>query len=227
MKAILTEIELNSPKVNEEQIQVLRKYISSASFKKEEDFALNSWDSSYVKDNEEENKKIAKARYEEYCNQEFKELAGYTTKFLCDINLFLTDFPSLKFTVTGTREVNVDVDSSDALVRREKAIEEIINSQKDKITSMMEAFVKMSENIAQNLKVDTLNQKCDVHVGGGMLMTINEVILLENECTDRLQSELNSGWRIIAVNVQNDCRRPDYVLGRFNPNYEAGGSAKR
>lgn len=227
MKAILTEIELSSPKVSDEQIVTLQKYLPSASFKKEEDFVPNSWDSSYVKDNEEENKKIAKGRYEEYLKQEFKELAGYTNKFLCDINLFLTDFPNIKFTVTGTREVNIDVDSSEALVRREKAIEEIINSQKEKITSMMEAFVKMSNNIAENLKVDTLNQKCDVHVGGGMLMTINEVLLLENECTDRLQSELNSGWRIIAVNVQTDCRRPDYVLGRFNPNYEAGGSAKR
>lgn len=31
------------------------------------------------------------------------------------------------------------------------------------------------------------------------------------------ESELNNGWRIIAVCIQPDGRRPDYVLGRYNP----------
>lgn len=60
------------------------------------------------------------------------------------------------------------------------------------------------------------NSKCNVHVGGGLIVTYNDLKLCENYCTDALQVELNNGWRIIAVCVQ-DQRRPDYVMGRYNP----------
>ena len=49
------------------------------------------------------------------------------------------------------------------------------------------------------MKQSTLNQKCDVHVGGGLIATYNDLMLKEDSCTDELQTELNNGWRIIAV----------------------------
>ena len=60
----------------------------------------------------------------------------------------------------------------------------------------------------------TFNDKCHVHVGGLGLMLINEVCVVKDVCTHALQDNLNEGWRILAVCVQPDQRRPDYILGR-------------
>lgn len=49
------------------------------------------------------------------------------------------------------------------------------------------------------------------HVG---LLSINEVRVIENACTDSLQTELDKGWRILCVCPPNAARRPDYILGR-------------
>lgn len=59
-----------------------------------------------------------------------------------------------------------------------------------------------------------VNQRCNVAVAGLGLLTIDDVEVREDFCTDELQAKLNEGWRIIAVCVQPDQRRPDYVLGR-------------
>lgn len=66
-------------------------------------------------------------------------------------------------------------------------------------------------------KNQQFNQKVNVHVGGGLIVTYNELILKEDSCTDVLQECMNDGWRIIAVCSQPDQRRPDYILGRYNP----------
>ena len=52
-------------------------------------------------------------------------------------------------------------------------------------------------------------------------MTVNEVHVLEDSCTDNIQELLDSGWRILACCVQPGGRRPDYVVGRFNPGKES------
>lgn len=49
------------------------------------------------------------------------------------------------------------------------------------------------------------------------LLSLNEVCVLEDACTDELQGKLDGGWRIIAVCPPNSQRRPDYVLGRRSP----------
>lgn len=67
------------------------------------------------------------------------------------------------------------------------------------------------------------NQKCEVHLPGNMLATYNEVLLLEDVCTDELQRSLDNGYRIITACPQANQRRPDYILGRFNPNKECDG----
>jgi hypothetical protein len=84
----------------------------------------------------------------------------------------------------------------------------------------MEHLVKRFESIefAAPMNGETIyNQKCDVHVPGQALSTYNETLLMEDACSDALQEALNVGWRIIAACPQPDNRRPDYILGRFNP----------
>lgn len=46
------------------------------------------------------------------------------------------------------------------------------------------------------------------------LMAINELLLVEDACTNMLQSYLDEGWRILAICPPNGVRRPDYILGR-------------
>jgi hypothetical protein len=53
-----------------------------------------------------------------------------------------------------------------------------------------------------------------VHVPNIGLLSMNEVMLQEDCCTDELQSCLDDGWRIIAVCPPNSTRRPDYIMGR-------------
>lgn len=97
----------------------------------------------------------------------------------------------------------------------------------------MESILARFEAIAK--KLDTLplhdfvhNERCEVHMPGQALSTYNETLLIEDACTDVLQESLNSGWRIICACPQPDSRRPDYILGRFNPQLSVGGtSAKR
>ena len=63
----------------------------------------------------------------------------------------------------------------------------------------------------------TYNQLVNVAVGGSTL-PIDVVKVVEDYCTDQLQKELDSGWRIVAVCVQPNQRRPDYILGKTNEN---------
>lgn len=71
------------------------------------------------------------------------------------------------------------------------------------------------------------NNRVEVHMPGQALSIYNETLLMEDSCTDALQNELANGWRIIAVCPQPDQRRPDYVLGRYNPNVGVDTEAKR
>ena len=59
-----------------------------------------------------------------------------------------------------------------------------------------------------------VNEKCNVAVAGLGMLTIDEVKCNYDLCTESLQDELDKGWRIIAICVQPDQRRPDYILGR-------------
>ena len=72
---------------------------------------------------------------------------------------------------------------------------------------------------AMRLRVDVaapVNERCNVVVAGnGMLQSVDSVQLLADACTNDLQGHLNNGWRILAICVQPDQRRPDYVLGKI------------
>lgn len=74
---------------------------------------------------------------------------------------------------------------------------------------------------------NTYNNKCDVHMPGNMMASYNELMLVEDSCSDVIQTHLSSGWRLVAVCPQPDQRRPDYILGRFNPTKDISDSAAR
>jgi len=99
----------------------------------------------------------------------------------------------------------------------------------DYILAKIEEKVANLDNAVEKATKFNFNSKCNVHIGGGLIVTFNEVKLMENSCSDELQRELNGGWRIMAVCVQPDQRRPDYVLGRYNPDLDVQdcGAAKR
>lgn len=86
-------------------------------------------------------------------------------------------------------------------------------------SAMLEALSKFEalNNDMTNLMERTrqFNDKCDVHIGGGLLMRVREVKVCEDYCTEALQGELDDGWMILAVCIQPDGRRPDYVLGKY------------
>lgn len=56
-----------------------------------------------------------------------------------------------------------------------------------------------------------------IHVPNIGLLSIDEVCLMEDCCTNELQKELDAGWRILAVCPPNCQRRPDYIMGRVKP----------
>lgn len=91
-------------------------------------------------------------------------------------------------------------------------------------------FSKVNEKSLEQIELpsgNTYNNKCEVHMPGSALATYNDMMLLEDACTDQLQGALNSGWRIVAACPQPDQHRPDYILGRFNPEQDEDGSARR
>lgn len=66
--------------------------------------------------------------------------------------------------------------------------------------------------------VETAIQASQIHLPGNELLKIRQTKVLTDLCTDTLNDELQNGWRIIAVCIQPDQRRPDYVLGRYDDN---------
>lgn len=80
------------------------------------------------------------------------------------------------------------------------------------------SYDQLNKNAAGAVARDVYhNTRVEVHASNSALMVYNETLLCEDYCTDRLQNELDNGWRIIACCVQPDQRRPDYILGRYNP----------
>jgi hypothetical protein len=86
------------------------------------------------------------------------------------------------------------------------------------VTSLLFKLEQKIKTLSTLLEAkESFNEACNVHIGGNTITQYNEVKVAEDYCTDALQTSLNQGWRIIAVCVQRDQRRPDYILGRWNP----------
>lgn len=77
------------------------------------------------------------------------------------------------------------------------------------IALMNKQFEQLSKYSTQ-----TFNEKVGVPNYDSTMLKMNQMMLLEDCCTDYLQEALRRGWRIISVSPQPDQRRPDYVLGK-------------
>ena len=122
-------------------------------------------------------------------------------EYIVDLDLFLQKHPEIKVSFRGMPKT-IEKDYS-------SIIQQIIAIQ-DKFENALKSFDQQVE----------FNQKCDVHISNLGLLHINQVGYAVDYCTEALQDLLNKGWRIIACCVQPDGRRPDYVLGKYNPDSE-------
>lgn len=132
----------------------------------------------------------------------------------------------LNYVVIQKEEQLVNLTEFASKCKHKFFIKESIHSEKPSIGNINSILFQLDEKasglnkLVDKIKDTTFNSKTNVHVGGGLITTYNDLLLKEDVCTDILQTELNNGWRIIAVCVQPDQRRPDYILGRFNPQLE-------
>lgn len=76
---------------------------------------------------------------------------------------------------------------------------------------------KLEQRLSEFDFTNSFNTKVGVHISDLGLLAVRHVDWLEDACTQELQRKLNDGWRILAVCPQPDSRRPDYILGRNEP----------
>lgn len=126
-----------------------------------------------------------------------KVILGTNREYLADLEAFVKKFPQIKVKVRGVITSNET---------SHKLYAQMLEIQK-KLENALKSF---------NEKIE-FNEVCNVHIGNIGLLHINQVAYAIDKCTEELQELLNDGWRIIAVCPQPDQRRPDYVLGRYNP----------
>lgn len=155
-------------------------------------------------DPEKENGKTADQKYEEYIANEPKQINLKRNEHVADISVLLSAFPKKKIQILSEVKTTMEYGSAGEVFHR---FENLVNN-------MMET-------------ASLFNEKVNVHIGGSSLMMVDTLLLLENCCTDVVQEGLNSGWRIIAVNVQADGRRPDYILGRHSGMFTTNDAFRR
>ncbi|QIQ66953.1 hypothetical protein misfit_83 [Pseudomonas phage misfit] len=97
---------------------------------------------------------------------------------------------------------------------------------------MLERLELVASRLA-GMSVSYINQPQMVHgiegwnshtgsaIPGPNLQNVNRLLLKEDCCTDELQNAMDAGWRLLAVCPQ-EARRPDYILGRFDPTPPTG-----
>jgi len=91
--------------------------------------------------------------------------------------------------------------------------DEKLVTKKSLIAELIELVI---DKIKKTPDPEFFNEKCNVIPSRNFLQEINEVQVYTDCCTELLQELLDKEWRIIAVCVQPDGRRPDYIIGRIN-----------
>ena len=122
-------------------------------------------------------------------------------EYFADLDLFITTHPSIKIKMRGIV----------------KTIETNFSSLMEEIQYIYDKFENSLKGFDKHIE---FNEKVNVHIGNLGLLHINQVGYCEDKCTEDLQNLLNQGWRILSVCPQSDQRRPDYIVGRYNPNEE-------
>ncbi|PHR58796.1 MAG: hypothetical protein COA47_10345 [Robiginitomaculum sp.] len=120
------------------------------------------------------------------------------------------------------------VEGSDIVVDKERLVELVVAGVEFKVEGDLKSSVtigkdledmcnKVGDRLAGTAPVEpgNYNVKCEVHQPGQALSMYNNVLLLEDACTDRLNDHLEQGWRMVAACPQPEQRRPDYIMGRY------------
>jgi len=131
-----------------------------------------------------------------YVNEDFVFLSS-DKEYLAVFDEFIERFPNILIKLRGFKGVN-----------HELKIISVFQDIQAEMTKLLSVFKKKIE----------FNEHCNVHISNLGLLNINQVGLIEDACTDKVQIALNTGWRILTINPQPDGRRSDYIMGRFNPN---------
>lgn len=91
---------------------------------------------------------------------------------------------------------------------------EAINNMVDRLElSVARLTCEPQYHTGSEAHVQGWNHYTESPIVGPNLHQMNRLMLLEDCCTDRLQEQLDDGWRLIAVCPQEQ-RRPDYILGK-------------
>lgn len=86
----------------------------------------------------------------------------------------------------------------------------------DTHTKILDHNIDLLQKINKSLNAienHHFNIKCQTPLVDNFLSRVNQIVLLDDCCSDILQSYLAKGWRIISVCPQPNQRRPDYILG--------------
>jgi hypothetical protein len=116
--------------------------------------------------------------------------------------------------MTGDQFISWLVSGEEGLVKSESFI---ADDQYMKTLDRIEKLAAKMEVFANSTGPGEYNEKVEVYTPGMGLMLFNSVMLAEDACSDQLQTHLDEGWKIIVACPQPNQRRPDYILGRYDP----------
>jgi len=137
--------------------------------------------------------------YEEYMNQEKRQLYTHENHIV-DLDLLAALNLKLEFKIVEFIPIK----------QADTAMTKLVNI-------IPQLMLKLDAQTNDMNAAQTFNERCQVHLPGLGLLTIDEVMNLDDFCTDDLNDYLEKGWRIVACCPQPDQRRPDYILGRTKP----------
>lgn len=149
-------------------------------------------------------------------SEEFKNMDYYGSQ---KVVMQYEDFIDVKFAM-----------SDESQLRSESVFKINVNVSASSIFNMIETHTAlMAKQFDQlsKLSTQTFNEKVNVPNMDSFIAKMNQTMLLEDCCTDYLQSNLAKGWRIIAICPQPNQRRPDYILGKIFDDSEIGTTALR
>lgn len=205
----IAEISVGINWLDEEKVKKCNELFNESIFQKADLEYFIKKAQSYSSKRTEEHIKEGNERYSNrkgnYVNYGSEEEYGFKgNKVTVDLDTIFTKLPFIK-NITIERIIPIELNNSLGVT-----------------SAMLDALSKFEDlnNDINNLieRTRKFNDKCDVHIGGGLLMRVREVKVCEDYCTEQLQRELDEGWVIVAVCVQPDGRRPDYVLGKYKDN---------
>lgn len=127
--------------------------------------------------------------------------------------LSVQEYDFLKSVVVGLPEDNEGFYPPNGLMVDDEGLEALLKISSLELKNFKNNYMPDRE-LGVVKKVSDIGQVTHVHIPNLGLLLINEVIAIEDACTEALQNKLNEGWRIIAVCPPNSARRPDYILGR-------------